>query len=84
MAAPSPRSGSAPRSSPRWCSGRRSPPGERWAVRLGALISLVGLALGGLMTSTPAQTVPRSIGGVQRMIGAHSVGVPGRAGPAWR
>ncbi|HWN36287.1 MAG TPA: hypothetical protein VNP03_26275 [Pseudonocardia sp.] len=51
-------------------------PASRWAVRLGALISLVGLALGGLMTSTPAQTVPRSIGGVQRMIGAHSVGVP--------
>ncbi|MDT7752152.1 MAG: hypothetical protein QOD96_5814 [Pseudonocardiales bacterium] len=51
-------------------------PASRWAIRLGALISLVGLALGALMTSTPAQTVPRTVGGVERMIGAHSVGVP--------
>lgn len=51
-------------------------PASRWAIRLGGLISLVGLALGALMTSAPAQTVPRSVGGVERMIGAHSVGVP--------
>ncbi|HEX4356973.1 MAG TPA: hypothetical protein VH141_05605 [Pseudonocardia sp.] len=51
-------------------------PASRWAIRLGALISLVGLGLGALMTSTPAQTVPSSVGGVERMIGAHSVGVP--------
>jgi hypothetical protein len=51
-------------------------PASRWAVRLGALISLVGLALGALMTATPAQAVPRRVGGVERMIGAHSVGVP--------
>jgi anti-sigma-K factor RskA len=51
-------------------------PASRWGIRLGGLIALVGLALGALMTSTPAQTVPHSVGGVERMIGAHSVGVP--------
>ena len=51
-------------------------PASRWAIRLGGLISLVGLALGALMTTAPAQTVPRSVGGIDRMIGAHSVGVP--------
>jgi hypothetical protein len=48
---------------------------SRWAIRLGALISLVGLGLGALMT-TPPRATPTSIGQFERMVGAHSVGVP--------
>ncbi|GAA4672630.1 hypothetical protein GCM10023347_28300 [Streptomyces chumphonensis] len=52
-----------------------------WAVRLGAVVSLLGLAVGGLMLlPTPEQRAadPR---GVAEAIGAHSVGVPD-GGPA--
>jgi hypothetical protein len=48
---------------------------SRWAIRLGALISLVGLGLAALMT-TPPRARPTSNGAFQRMVGAHSVGVP--------
>ncbi len=40
---------------------------ERWAIRTGVAISLVGLALGGLMIGMPS--------GVEGYAGAHSVGV---------
>ena len=48
---------------------------SRWAIRLGALISLVGLGLAALMT-TPPRARPTSNGAFGRMVGAHSVGVP--------
>jgi hypothetical protein len=48
---------------------------SRWAIRLGALISLVGLGLAALMT-TPPRARPTSNGAFERMVGAHSVGVP--------
>jgi len=48
---------------------------SRWAIRLGALISLVGLGLAALMT-TPPRATPTSVGQFERMVGAHSVGVP--------
>jgi len=48
---------------------------SRWAIRLGALISLVGLGLAALMT-TPPQARPARNGAFERMVGAHSVGVP--------
>jgi len=51
-------------------------PASRWAVRLGTAISLVGLALGALMTTAPAQTRPTAHGEFTQMVGAHSVGVP--------
>ncbi|WP_024877831.1 hypothetical protein [Saccharomonospora piscinae] len=52
-------------------------PAARWAVRLGTLISLAGLALGGLMTN-PTESQQRTLdtGGFEGVIGAHSVGVP--------
>ncbi len=43
-------------------------PGQ-WAIRCGMVISLVGLALGGLMIGNPS--------GIEGLSGAHSVGVPG-------
>jgi hypothetical protein len=50
---------------------------DRWAVRLGASISLVGLALGGLMTGpTPAQLQGIGSGVAAKVIGAHTVGLP--------
>ncbi|MGX1882001.1 hypothetical protein [Streptomyces sp. NPDC055287] len=52
-----------------------------WAIRLGAVIALVGAALGNLMTQpTPEQ---RAAGGrgVSDVVGAHSVGVP-EGGPS--
>ncbi|GAA2796681.1 hypothetical protein [Crossiella cryophila] len=46
-------------------------PGRRWALRLGTGISLLGLAMGGLMVlPRTGQSVPGPV------IGAHSVGVP--------
>ncbi|WP_244943276.1 hypothetical protein [Streptomyces inhibens] len=50
-----------------------------WAIRLGLLLALVGLALGALMLGpTPEQ---QAAGGLHTVIGAHSVGVPD-GGPA--
>ncbi|MFG2140858.1 hypothetical protein [Streptomyces sp. NPDC048650] len=50
-----------------------------WAIRLGALIALVGLLLGGLMVlPTPEQ---QAAGALRTVVGAHSVGVPD-GGPA--
>lgn len=46
---------------------RLGQPAERWAIRTGVVISLVGLALGGLMIGMPS--------GVEGYAGAHSVGV---------
>lgn len=51
-------------------------PAARWAIRLGALISLAGLALGALMTSpTSDQLDSMERGTFDGIIGAHSVGV---------
>ncbi|TJZ43618.1 hypothetical protein FCH28_32830 [Streptomyces piniterrae] len=50
-----------------------------WAIRLGLLIALAGLLLGGLMVlPTPAQ---QAAGDLATTVGAHSVGVPD-GGPA--
>ncbi|MFD8326617.1 hypothetical protein [Streptomyces lydicus] len=50
-----------------------------WAIRLGALITLAGLLLGGLMLApTPEQ---QAAGALRTVVGAHSVGVPD-GGPA--
>lgn len=50
---------------------------QLWAVRLGALVSLAGLALGGLMTRpTGEQLHGLRAGRDEQIIGAHSVGVP--------
>lgn len=50
---------------------------SRWAIRLGAVISLAGLALGFLMTSpTKAQVQSMQDKNFQGIVGAHSVGVP--------
>lgn len=46
------------------------------AIRLGLGIALVGMALGGLMTSPTADQVAGMADGVVAVIGAHSVGVP--------
>ncbi|NIH80641.1 hypothetical protein [Amycolatopsis viridis] len=52
-------------------------PAARWAVRLGAVVSLAGLALAGLMLGpTPEQARSLHEGTLGGMIGAHSVGVP--------
>ncbi|WP_199435467.1 hypothetical protein [Qaidamihabitans albus] len=49
----------------------------RWAIRLGALIALAGLALGALMTRpTSAQVESMADGTFEGLVGAHSVGVP--------
>ncbi|MEU7637808.1 hypothetical protein AB0C11_17205 [Streptomyces sp. NPDC039016] len=48
-----------------------------WAIRLGALIALAGLLLGGLMLlPTPEQQARRAAGLVSTIVGAHGVGVP--------
>ncbi|WP_107116256.1 hypothetical protein [Streptomyces sp. NRRL F-4489] len=53
-----------------------------WAIRLGALIALAGLLLGGLMLMpTPEQQAQQAAGIVPTVLGAHSVGVPD-GGPA--
>ncbi|MGW4483664.1 hypothetical protein ACWEOE_07465 [Amycolatopsis sp. NPDC004368] len=47
-----------------------------WAVRTGAVISLIGIGLGALMTSpTAAQLVSLKATGTSALVGAHSVGV---------
>jgi hypothetical protein len=48
-----------------------------WSLRLGVLISLVGMSVAFLMVRpTPAQVAVLAAGRVPRIIGAHSVGVP--------
>jgi hypothetical protein len=59
-----------------------------WGIRLGIGLSLVGMALGFLMTSpTPAQQRAMDSGGPVVEVGAHSVGVPdggpGLPGTGW-
>ncbi len=50
-----------------------------WAIRLGLLLALAGLLLGGLMVlPTPEQ---QAAGALRTLVGAHSVGVPD-GGPA--
>lgn len=52
-------------------------PAFAWAVRLGLIIALIGMALGALMTSPTAQQMASwQAGAVITTIGAHSVGVP--------
>jgi hypothetical protein len=52
-------------------------PANRWAIRLGTVISLAGMALGFLMTRpTSEQLGAMRAGTFGGMIGAHSVGVP--------
>ncbi|MFG1642379.1 hypothetical protein ACGFMK_18995 [Amycolatopsis sp. NPDC049252] len=47
-----------------------------WAVRAGAVLSLVGISLGMLMTSPTAQQLARwKSGGTPDMVGAHTVGL---------
>ncbi|MCK7623092.1 hypothetical protein MUU72_08265 [Streptomyces sp. RS10V-4] len=48
-----------------------------WAIRLGALLALAGLLVGGLMLlPTPEQQAQQAAGIVPTVIGAHSVGIP--------
>ncbi|PRX45382.1 hypothetical protein B0I33_10945 [Prauserella shujinwangii] len=55
---------------------RIADPAARWAIRLGALVSLVGIGLGALMVG-PTDEQARSLrdGTFEGVIGAHSVGV---------
>ncbi|MEU6643810.1 hypothetical protein ABZ863_14825 [Saccharomonospora sp. NPDC046836] len=49
----------------------------RWSIRLGAIISLAGLALGGLMLGpTGTQLESMRTGTFTGVVGAHTVGVP--------
>lgn len=52
-------------------------PADRWAPRLGAVSSLVGIDLGALMTR-PAQIASMRDGTFEGIVGVHSVGVPDR------
>ncbi|WP_030616403.1 hypothetical protein [Streptomyces sclerotialus] len=52
-----------------------------WAVRLGALIAVAGLALGGLMLLPTPDQRAAAAQGLRDAVGAHSVGVPD-GGPA--
>lgn len=48
-----------------------------WAVRAGAVLSLVGISLGILMTNPTAQQLAQwKTGGTPDMVGAHTVGIP--------
>ncbi|OEJ29753.1 hypothetical protein AR457_27990 [Streptomyces agglomeratus] len=47
-----------------------------WAVRLGAVIALIGAALGNLMTQPTPEQQAAGGRGVSDVVGAHSVGVP--------
>lgn len=52
-------------------------PALGWSVRLGLMITLVGMAVGYLMTTpTPEQRAAWEQGAPVRVIGAHAVGVP--------
>ncbi|GGM41464.1 hypothetical protein ACFFX1_12740 [Dactylosporangium sucinum] len=48
---------------------------NRWAVRLGVVLSLVGMSLGGLMVLPNAEQRRALEAGVDTVVGAHSVGV---------
>jgi hypothetical protein len=55
---------------------RSQDPVATWAVRLGVVVALVGMSVGGLMlTPTPAQTEAFAAG-TATLSGAHGVGVP--------
>ncbi|MER7395692.1 hypothetical protein ABT381_09260 [Streptomyces sp. NPDC000151] len=56
--------------------GRGTDRAATWAVRLGAVIALVGLALGGLMLMPTPDQQAAAAHGIRDVIGAHSVGVP--------
>ncbi|MEU9123722.1 hypothetical protein AB0C96_28325 [Streptomyces sp. NPDC048506] len=61
------------------CRARLGDRATTWAIRLGLLLALAGLLLGGLMLiPTPEQ---RAAGSLSTIVGAHSVGVPD-GGPA--
>lgn len=49
---------------------------SKWAIRLGALLSLAGLALGGLMTAPTSTQLAAEKADYSPTLGAHSVGVP--------
>jgi hypothetical protein len=52
-------------------------PAFAWSLRLGVVVSLVGMGLAFLMTGpTPAQQASLAAGASPSIIGAHSVGVP--------
>lgn len=62
-----------------WLIFQRMPdPVLAWSVRLGVLISFVGMLVGYIMTSgpTPAQLAAAQAGLPLTIVGAHSVGVP--------
>ncbi|MBZ4016436.1 hypothetical protein [Streptomyces purpurogeneiscleroticus] len=61
--------------------GRDADRAATWAIRLGALIALAGLALGGLMIVPTPDQQAAAAQGIRDAIGAHSVGVPD-GGPA--
>ncbi|MFI9024974.1 hypothetical protein [Streptomyces sp. NPDC053560] len=61
--------------------GRSADPAATRAVRLGVLIALAGLALGGLMLAPTPDQQAAAAHGVREIVGAHSVGVPD-GGPA--
>ncbi|GAA0473396.1 hypothetical protein GCM10010361_42070 [Streptomyces olivaceiscleroticus] len=61
--------------------GQGADPAATWAVRLGVLIALAGLALGGLMLAPTPEQQAAAAHGVREIVGAHSVGVPD-GGPA--
>lgn len=55
---------------------RLDDPVATWGVRLGILVALLGMSVGGLMLApTPAQTLAAASGAVT-LVGAHSVGLP--------
>ncbi|MGW6461897.1 hypothetical protein ACWF94_39210 [Streptomyces sp. NPDC055078] len=55
---------------------RLADPASTWALRLGAVIALVGLALGFLMLLPTAEQSAADGSGSGDIVGAHSVGVP--------
>jgi len=72
-----------------WLLLQRMPdPVIAWGLRLGVLLSLVGIGVGIFMTATgptPAQMAALQAGGKLTVVGAHSVGcrMEGRGCPSW-
>ncbi|MFC0432500.1 hypothetical protein [Kutzneria buriramensis] len=57
-------------------------PADRWAIRLGALLSVAGMAFGPMMgAATPQQQAAKAAGTWDGIQGAHSVGVADGSGP---